>query len=539
MFVVRFNRNLKRCDTDPWITVCIAGLLLGCPPFSLAQQLSPSSGFASTTLSGRVVNAVTGLPVPRALVRFSDRALLADHDGRFEFDQLTDASGNLQVTKPGFAMTIDPSDSPNMFIQLDEAHSPLELRLYPEALLTGTISAPNGEPLAHINVQARRSSYDESGHHWFPVASAQTDTHGQFRLPVPAGDYKLQTNYVPHNQDLAEAVLPVSLPTEDSQNISPSIHLHSGEEQHFDLHPNLRRTFSVTLAVDSDLDRAYPIITARTTQGSTFSLRPTPTPLPGQLRVDLPSGSYMLTARIGTADEIQIAETNVTVADHDLAGVVLRFARTPTIPVELEIDAAATSDNATPPVLAQFGISLQSSYPDSEIGFERAQLVTHRDAPSTLNVQPGTYRLQARNSNEWYIESAGYGASDLLRQNLVVTPGSGGIPIRLLVSNQTGSLQGTVRLNGKPASAWVYLISTTPSVSAVTTLRSNADGTLMQPHLPPGNYQAIAFERRHSVDFADPATIAPFAAQVQSVSITAGNKLMLNLNAVPQSELQP
>ena len=52
---------------------------------------------------------------------------------------------------------------------MDQSNTPLVVRLYPEALITGTVIGPDGEPLPHISVVARRSSFDESGHRWLQV----------------------------------------------------------------------------------------------------------------------------------------------------------------------------------------------------------------------------------------------------------------------------------------------------------------------------------------------------------------------------------
>jgi hypothetical protein len=151
---------------------------------------------------------------------------------------------------------------------------------------------------------------------------------------------------------------------------------------------------------------------------------------------------------------------------------------------------------------------------------------------------PGSYRLQSRSSGVWYIQSASYGDADLLRQELVVAPGAAGTPIRLVVSDQTGSLQGTVNLNGSPAACWVYLIPGGVNASVIS-LRSNGSGNYAAPHLPPGSYQAIAFERRHSANYRDAASLAPFTGHVGSVTVNAGAKQTLNLEAVPVAEVAP
>ncbi len=537
MALTRLDNIVHRYGSILLAGVCGLVALACCLPPAHAQQLSGQTA-STRRLSGQIVSARTGLPVPRALVRFNDRALLADHDGKFEFDQLAEISGDLQVVKPGFAMGTDPSTTPSLHVQIDELNGPIEIRLYPEAILTGTLTTPDGEPLPPILVQVRRSVFDESGHHWYPAGSTQTDTHGKFRLPVPAGDYKIQTQYVPSTAKGGEAVLPVSVPLGDAQGSARAIHVHSGEEKNFDLHPTLRRTFPVMLRVEGDVDQGHPFITARRTDGTTLPINALPSEVAGELRTSLPIGSYTLTGRIANPDYVSIAEANVDVSDHDISGVVLKFVPIPAIPIELQVDSSSTSDNP-PPNISQFGLSLQNADPSGEIGYPGVQINSRREAPSTLNAAPGTYRLQARNANQWYIKSASYGASDLFRQNLILTAGSGGVPIRLIVSNQTGTLQGLTTLNGRPTSTWLYLINGNPSATPVLTLHSNPDGTFTDPYIPPGTYQVIAFEDRYSADLADPATVAMFSDAVQSVTVAAGTKSTLTLDAVSQSELAP
>jgi hypothetical protein len=61
----------------------------------------------------------------------------------------------------------------------------------------------------------------------------------------------------------------------------------------------------------------------------------------------------------------------------------------------------------------------------------------------------------------------------------------------------------------------------------------------MAAHLPPGSYQAIAFEGRHSANYRDPASLAPFSSHARSVTVNAGDKPTLNLDAVPVAEVAP
>jgi hypothetical protein len=510
---------------------------------------SSSDGFGSnasvtastipSSVAGQVINASTGAPVSRALVRLNDRAVLTDHEGKFRFDQNTESSANILVSKPGYYAGTDFSEPGNLFLNAAQLASPLELRLYPEALLTGTMSAPDGSPLPHILVSALRNIYDDAGHRWITAGQAQTDSHGNFRIPVAAGDYRLESRYSPQDRTTGEAVLPAAVPGESSSNTSQMIRIHGGEEQHFELRPAVSPTHAITATSQPPSGRGFTRISARSSNGSTLSVGPTMSGSSGEMKIQLPQGTYTLTARMmGDPEAPEQAETTVTVPDHDISGVVLQFFPVPAIPVELVVDGVSTSDN-TPPNLQQMGLTLQSEQTDPDRGDSSVRLTNRRDQSYVFMASPGSYRLAARNSGAWYVKSVSYGDSDLLREELVVAPGAAGTPIRVLVSNEMGGLQGTVKLKGDPSACWIYLIPTNASVQAVYTTRSNASGSYSFAHLPPGSYQVVAFERRHSADYRDPESIAPFNAQVHSISINASDKPTLNLDAVPVAEVVP
>jgi hypothetical protein len=495
---------------------------------------------APSTVLGQVINASTGAPVPRALVRLNSRAVLTDHEGKFRFDQNTDSSANVLVMKPGFSSSTEMQEPGNLFLQSAQLGVPLQLRLYPEALLTGTVIAPDGTPLPRISVSAMRSFYDGQGHRWLNVGQGVTDSHGNFRVPVQAGDYRLETRYTPVDRTTGEAVLPVVVPSEGSSNTSQVIQVHSGEEQHFELRPAVSPTHTVIATTQSSGGRDFMRITARSSNGSMLQVNPQMDGVAGEARLQLPQGTYTLIATRNNPESPEQAETTVTVPDHDISGVVFQFSPIPSIPVELIVDTGSTSDNTQPPTLPQLGLTLQSDQPDSERGDSTVRLAARRDQSFAFTVPPGSYRLQGRSTGAWYIKSVSYGDSDLLQQDLVAVPGAAGTPIRVTVSDQTGGLQGTVNLNGSPGAYWVYLIPSGPSAQSVIPLRSSGStGSYSAVNLPPGTYQAIAFEQRHSVNYRDAARLAPFSSHVQSVTVNAGDKPTLNLDAVPVAEVTP
>jgi hypothetical protein len=211
---VRIVPRFRRCGLVLYAIPVFAGLCglrvaaqIGNAPeagSSLPSSSVSSGSLASSAIpgsvSGQVINnGVTGQPIARALGRLNQRSVLTDHDGKFEFDQNTTATGNVMIFKPGFSSGID-SEPANTFLQASQLAAPLRLLLYPEALLTGTVLGPDGDPLPEIPVNVRRTLYDETGRRTVNAGHTQTDSHGNFRLSVAAGSYRIETQYIPKDR---------------------------------------------------------------------------------------------------------------------------------------------------------------------------------------------------------------------------------------------------------------------------------------------------------------------------------------------------
>jgi hypothetical protein len=141
--------------------------------------------------------------------------------------------------------------------------------------------------------------------------------------------------------------------------------------------------------------------------------------------------------------------------------------------------------------------------------------------------------------NPWYVRSISSGTTDLLIEPLVLSPGGPTEPIQVVASNQTSALKVSLTLNGKAVSGQVCLISTSPSAIPLLQAPTTPDGTLNLPYLPPGSYLVVGFESGSNVDLLDPEVQATFSSHTKSITVTPGEALNLDLDAVPESELQP
>ncbi len=250
----------------------------------------------------------------------------------------------------------------------------------------------------------------------------------------------------------------------------------------------------------------------------------------------------------GNGDTQEEAETRVTVQDHDISGVMLQFAPVPSIPVELIVESSSTSDNVQPPTLPQFGLTLQSEQQDPERGDAMVRMAP-REGPelcvyhSSGDVSSGRGGIRERGLSR----ALRMGIPDLLQEELVVVPGAAGTPIRVTVSNGYGELlQWTVSFEGESASpAWIFtLCRRAPSAqAAVMTLHIAGPREPIRLRIFASREVTRWWRlngKGHSVNYREiRQSLAAFSSYVHSLTVNAGDKPTLNLDAVPVTEVTP
>ena len=126
-----------------WASACLGALSLSL----MAQQPPPAKGHY--TVSGTVVNSVTGDPIPRALVTANaetTQTMLTGGDGQFEFHNLNTARPFISARKPGFfsEQEINPDQFNGQALAQVNPSEPVVVKLIPEGVITGRIESEAG-----------------------------------------------------------------------------------------------------------------------------------------------------------------------------------------------------------------------------------------------------------------------------------------------------------------------------------------------------------------------------------------------------------
>ena len=494
---------------------------------SLSAQIAPATSTDTQThdMRGQVVNALDGSPLPRALVTINTRSALTDYQGRFEFAGFTGANAFATVRKPGFSASPNAS-TPNSTQRLTDLDAPVLIKLYPDALITGTLTSRDGAPLSHVAVRLLRSQYDGVALRWTSAGFAQTNARGEYRISTPAGRFRILTSFVPRSFETGEAVLPVSFPETTQSSTSTLIEVRSGEERRISLNAKTGPIYPVALHIEpASSQRMNFLVGVTTSAGDEFV-----TGLSSDQHLELPTGTYALRVKANNRDESMSGTSRVTVTGHDPASATVHLTPDAQISVEIAAGTLTTStqgnsstNNVLPqlPNVQMFNLTLQNQLATGENQEQEIRPRPEADKTTSFRIPPGRYRLAASAGGQWYIQSATLGATDLLLDDLVIGPGSAGGTVRLVVSNQTGTVHARTNL-AAGASAWMYLIPRGPSLIPVRPIAVTSNGSatsIATALVPPGAYTALLLDTQLQTDPRDPAFLASFASGPTDIDV--------------------
>ncbi|MBA3914834.1 MAG: carboxypeptidase regulatory-like domain-containing protein [Acidobacteriales bacterium] len=123
-----------------------------------AAQQAPDVPANTGVVTGSVVDAVTGEPIPRALVQLSSDAaysVLTDAEGKFEFRGVSASQSALTARKPGYFSSDDLREGrgERSVTQISSDGAPIFIKLTPAAVISGRVASVPGEPLENVPIK--------------------------------------------------------------------------------------------------------------------------------------------------------------------------------------------------------------------------------------------------------------------------------------------------------------------------------------------------------------------------------------------------
>ncbi len=518
-------------------------------------SVSPISSKTSDkkySLSGSVVNSVTGEGIPRALVQINGAIVtLADANGNFTFEGLAAGRYYVAVRKPGYFSRQEAmmEGSPPEAIEVGpEAHS-ATLKLMPEALVSGHVTDSDGLPVQHLPVQCMKLTVMDGRKQWQSSGAADTDEDGYYRMSdLTPGTYKIVAgpSQFPALGAMAKTGKQLAgygaayYPGADDGGTTGGTRITAGQKLTVDLSVDAEPFYSVTGSVLGPPGAAQVVMLTRKGLGrsSPYGARVRPDTGVFELRM-VAAGDYTLGAR-GQFEGKPLTSSMPLHVAGDIAGLQVPLDPGITIPIRFDVQRTKTDS----PIVFRGGfrtgstvqmpmmVSLQST--DEEQG--QAGPTPLPDDPKAFgfqNVQPGTYLVNYNPFGDLYVASARFGTTDLLREKLAVAK-STGQSIDIVLRDDGGNLNGTITSGDHGVGGFLVLVPENGSPRLEQ--RSSEKGQFALRQLRPGSYSILAFDTISDLEYSNPEALEPYMSHAAHIDVTANQEATVTVELIKRGE---
>jgi len=488
----------------------------------------------SYSLSGTVINAITGEPVRRAAVQVSGNGsvTLTDAGGHFVVEGLAEGNVFLKAMKPGFSE--DEGSHPSSALVGKDAPA-VVLKLTPWAVISGRVITKGEQPLEGFQIRILAKQNVAGRLIWTDQPNqALTNEDGEFRVVgLQAGTY-----YVAVDQSTVTTLSQKGVPNAREQTYpkvfypgvsdlasATPIEIAPGQdaEANFTLSPELMYQVTGTLSGPSN---EVTGLTFSRKAGDDSDFTQTAALQGGKFQVKVPAGAYSVGGTMGGGVELTTPEAAVVIrSDESDLHVPLHAATT--IPVELEKEQGAGGSERKAPIQGIIPGLILRLVPLSQsrrgTNFWRGQ--AGRGIP---NVAPGTYKLEINTNGEWWVKSAQSGNVDLLSDDLTLSEGEQPEPIEVTLRDGAGTVSGTVTPAGNPDRVLVLLVQPHGTRNIVHAARP-MQGYFAIPGTPPGDYEIVALDGGDQLEYADPEILNPYLSDAEHVTVRPHATVTVNL----------
>jgi hypothetical protein len=553
------NRNLQRArqrlarSSVALLTSTCCFLLLPCLLAGIAAGQTSATSTAKNgetfVLSGTVVNSVTGEPVNRALVRVNSfppqiRSSFTDAEGHFEIDGLAAGHVHVMVQKPGYENEQDAAIHSPTWVDLGPNTGAMVLKLTPNGAIYGRVVDGSGQPVEHVPLRLSNRTVHEGRKHWEQRGMTETDEDGHFRFPnLQAGTYYLAAG--PSNEG-AELLAANEKPktgfplayypgVPDVASASP-IQLTAGQQAEADFSLTAVPVYQLSGMVTGYLPEQGVGVQVFNPSGDEVMLSTSVNMESGIIHVDnVPAGSYVIKVFSQTPTQTLRAETRVNVTSN-LESLRLVLAPAISIPVAVRLESRSSSASSSsvtsqdrPPVSVGL-ISTDTTAPESY-----ATLVQQGSGHGTFmlqNVDSGTYLADVTPQSPWYVQSATYGQTNILYDDLSVATGGPSYPLEIVLRNDSASMSGSVKTSDGSAAPSTVVVVPQPASRITPKMVQAASGTFNVSGLAPGEYLVFAFDRVDGLEYGNPDTLQGYASQASHVTLSPNQNAQVSVDLI-------
>jgi Carboxypeptidase regulatory-like domain len=520
----------------PMLRIFFFSALAAALPTAWGQQpLGPA------TLEGAVVNRITGQALknvhlalqPEDRATGAERSTSTSTNGTFRFSNVDAGRYLLFAERPGFESKYYTTSSLNAYqgtlltISLGEARKDLSIKLNPYGALSGKVVDEDGEPLAHVSVQAMRHGYLRGKRQLIPAGQAMTDDLGEYRIfELPAG------RYVVYAKAAGEALLieqrpfsyvPAYYPNGEDTRSATEFPLAPGQvQQGVDFWLRRAPTFAIQGHIASSEGEHQGVMVYLLARASAGLAEKNPVPVVGgrfEIQAVLP-GSYILAAdQFGVSGgPVNSARVELEVRDQDIKGIALTLMRPGELSGKVQMESSKMA--AIPALRGNRTLQVSLQRLDDETALVGGT-ADEAGKFSLRGVSPGLYKVLVNNLRDGlYVKSIRAGGYDVTETGLDYSRGILPGELAIVLSANGGTLKGTV-LDQNGANPGGVQVLAIPASGArwLKTAVSDQGGRFEMKGLAPGDYRVFAFEDIEPGAAEDPDFMKRFTDKSKQVTI--------------------
>lgn len=509
--------------------------------FASAQAISGNQ--QTYSISGTVVNSATGEGVPRAMVRTNgsvQRNAFSDSEGRFQFDGLPAGQVTVTAQKPGFFTDQDVNGPASNWILIGTNSGGITVRLVPQSAIFGRVTDSIGQPIEHMPLRLTARTIHEGRKRWEPRGMTETDEDGHYRFAgLMPGTYYLAAG--PREGELqllaAGEKQKIGFPhtyypgVPDLASAAP-IQLASGAQGEADFSLAAVPVYQVTGTVSGHTPEQGVGFQVLTPSGDEVSM-PTNFNMEtgGFTLEDVPAGSYLLRALSQMSLQPMRAETRIAVASN-LDGIRMTLSPAVSIPIVVRMDAHASSGGSSPAGYSRRPPVSVHLIPQDLSAAELFSTAEPNGSGILLqNIDFGAYTVDVKAQPPWYVQSATYGQSNVLYDDISIAPGQG-YSMDIVLRDDGASISGTLKSSGgTPQHATIVILPQPATKLGARTLQGITD-TFSLSGLAPGEYLVFAFDHVEGMEYSNPDVMDAYASQAAHVTLTASQQAQVQVELI-------
>ena len=499
------------------------------------------------------MNSVTGESIGHALVRIdgsSQRTVFTDGEGHFQIEGLPARMVNVSAQKPGYFSQLELRGSANTLVNVGPTTDSVVVKLTPQGTIAGRATDAAGQPIENLPVRLTAKPMREGRKHWEARGQQQTDEDGRYRFAnLMPGTYYLAAG--PGSDEMLFGRVP--LPgTERPKNGYPSmyypgvpdlssaspIQLTPGQHAEADFAMTAGPVYHVTGSVTGYLPQQGVGFQFLSPSGDDLSLPTKFNMETGRFDVDsVPPGGYVVKAFSQAGpDQPLRAEARLNVAAN-VENLHLILGPAISIPVSVRMESRASSNQGTGAGGIQgapISVRLISSDPTSPESY--STVVRNNSGTYSVvlqNVDPGRYSVDLIPHGAWYVQSAQYGQTNLLYDDLAIASAGQTYPMEIVLRDDSATLTGTVKSPaGTGAQATVVAVPEPASKVAAKVAYSSSQNGFIFNGAAPGEYLIYAFDYADGIEYSNPDVLQTYASQAAHVTLSPNQKSQVAIDLI-------